>query len=105
MLCELLVEEYPKLKIIPNDKNMLNGYEADIAIPEINLAIEWNGIVHYKPIYGNKKLSKIQQRDKEKLKIAEDKGIELIIVPDLVSTEKYVKEAFQNIKRIIDDLL
>lgn len=80
---------------------MLNGYEADIGIPELNLAIEWNGIVHYKPIYGQPKLNKIQQRDAEKQKIATSKNIELIIIPDLVSKECYVREVANDIIKII----
>lgn len=105
MLFNMLKTEFPKLQILPNDKELLEGYEVDIALPEINLAIEWNGIVHYEPIYGSKKLENIQQRDSEKKIIAQRKKIELIIVPDLVSTEKYVKEAFFNIKKIINMLL
>jgi hypothetical protein len=100
----LLEEKYPNFEIIPNDKELLDGYEVDISIPELKLAIEWNGIVHFKPIYGKQKLQKIQSRDAEKLKIANDKNINLIVIPDLVSKEAYVKEAFYNICRIIDTL-
>ena len=92
------------MKLIPNDKEMLGGYEADIAIPSLKLCIEWNGIVHYEPIYGTKKLNNIQQRDTEKKQIAVKNGINLIVIPDLVSSAKYVKEAFQNIRKIIEEL-
>jgi len=105
LLFELLVAEFPKLTIIANDKKMLDGYEVDVGMPTINLAVEWNGIVHFKPIYGQTKLTKIQQRDAEKQKIAQTKGINLIVIPDLVSKDKYVHEAFQNIKKIINGLL
>lgn len=104
LLFTLLEEKYPNFEIIPNDKELLDGYEVDISIPELKLAIEWNGIVHFKPIYGKQKLQKIQSRDAEKLKIANDKNINLIVIPDLVSKEAYVKEAFYNICRIIDTL-
>ncbi len=80
---------------------MLDGYEIDIAISDLNLGIEWNGIVHFKPIYGQDKLNKIQQRDREKLTIAENKGISLIVISDLVSTESRLKEAFAQISKII----
>jgi very-short-patch-repair endonuclease len=104
LLFDLLVAEFTDMKILANDKEMLNGYEVDIALPEIKLAIEWNGIVHFKPIYGQTKLDNIQQRDVEKQKIAQKKGINLIVVPDLVSKDHYVREAFQKIKKIINEL-
>lgn len=101
MLYEMLCDEFPKLEIIANDKKMLDGREIDIGIPELNIGIEWNGIIHYKPIYGQAKLDKIQEKDAKKKEVAKDKEINLIIVPDLVSTDAKVKEAFGSICKII----
>ena len=84
---------------------MLGGYEIDVYIPKLKLAIEWNGIVHFKPIYGQIKLDKIQTRDAEKLKIAANKNINLIVIPDLVSNDKILKQAFNDVKTIINNLL
>jgi len=84
---------------------MLDGYEVDISIPELQLAIEWNGIVHFKPIYGQTKLDKVQTRDAEKLKIASNKNINLIVISDLVSDDKILKQAFNEVKDIIKDLI
>lgn len=105
LLFNLLKDKYTKLEVIPNDKILLNGLELDIAFPELKLAVEWNGIVHFKPIYGEEKLNKIKSIDAKKQIIAVEKGIRLIVIPDLVSNEKYVKEAFFNICKIIDELL
>lgn len=101
----LLVKEFPQLNILPNDKTMLDGLEVDIAIPDLKLAIEWNGIVHFKPIYGQLKLNIVQNKDTEKLKIASNKNINLIVIPDLVSNDKILKQAFNNVKNIINKLL
>lgn len=101
----LVVKEFPNLDILSNDKTMLDGYEVDVAIPGLKLAIEWNGIVHFKPIYGQPKLDNIQTRDAEKLKIASDKDINLIVISDLVSTDKILKEAFNDVRIIIEGLL
>ena len=84
---------------------MLDGLEVDIAIPSLKLAIEWNGIVHFKPIYGKRKLKKIQFKDAEKLKIAANKNINLIIIPDLVSNDKILHQAFKDIKNIINKII
>lgn len=100
-LFDLLIESLPYVEFIPNDKKLLDGYEIDIAIPDLKLGIEWNGIVHYKPIYGLEKLKKIQQNDAIKQKLAIEKEIELITIPDLVSNDKYIKEVFFKIKEII----
>jgi hypothetical protein len=105
MLYELLVKEFPTIEIISNDKTLLNGYEIDIAIPSLKLGVEWNGIVHYQPIYGEQKLSNIQKCDSKKLILAQENGIQLIVVPDLVSSKKYVKEVFYNISKTIRLLL
>ncbi len=103
-LCQLITNKFPQLNVLPNNKTMLDGYEVDIAIPSIKLGIEWNGIVHFKPIYGQTKLNKIQQRDAEKQKLASTKGINLLIIPDLVSTDARVREAFVEVCRVIDQL-
>ncbi len=100
----LIVKEFPDLNILSNDKTMLDGYEVDVAIPELKLAIEWNGIVHFKPIYGQTKLDNVQSRDADKLKIASNKDINLIVISDLVSNDKILKQAFNDVKNIIEDL-
>lgn len=101
-LLELLQTHFPSLRFEPNDKIMLDGLEIDIAIPDLNIGIEWNGIVHFKPIYGQTKLTRIQKIDAEKTKRATDKGIDLIVIPDLVSTDAMIKRAFKEIVPIIE---
>jgi len=39
----------------------------DITIPELEIAVEWNGIFHYKPIGGKKRLRKIKAKDRMKV--------------------------------------
>lgn len=103
--CNLIIKEFPQLSILPNDKTMLDGLEVDVAIPSLKLAIEWNGIVHFKPIYGQTKLDKVQDKDTEKLKIASNKNINLIVIPDLVSNDKILQQAFNDVKTIIKKLI
>lgn len=104
-LFKSLTQKYNNLVFLPNDKTMLDGLEVDIAIPELKLAIEWNGIVHFKPIYGEEKLKNIQEKDRNKLKIASNKNVNLIVIPDLVSNDAIFQRAFKDICNIIDSLI
>jgi hypothetical protein len=105
LLYTLIKNEFPNLEVINNDRSFLDGYELDIFIPSIKLAVEWNGIVHFQPIYGQEKLDKIQEIDSIKCKLAELKGINLIVIPDLKSTKNYVNEVFDRIKELIYKLI
>lgn len=100
----MLQKAFPDLPMLPNDKTMLDGLEVDIAIPSLQLAIEWNGIVHFKPIYGQKKLSRIQCKDKEKLRLASDKDINLIVISDRASNDKILQKAFEQVSELIKEL-
>jgi len=102
---EQLCQLFPNLNILPNDKQMLDGLEVDIAIPELKLAIEWNGIVHFKPIYGDNKLHKVRTKDARKIQLSNDKNINLIVIADLDSSKSTLKKAIDEVKIIIDDLL
>jgi uncharacterized C2H2 Zn-finger protein len=91
-----LTDKYPHLDIIYNNKMTINS-ELDIYIPKYKLAIELNGILHYKPIYGNKKLLLIQNNDSLKLKKCIENNIDLIIIDvssqnhfDLKSSKEYL---------------
>lgn len=104
-LFEMIQKAFPKLVILSNDREALQGLELDIYIPELKLGIEWNGIVHFKPIYGMEKLLAVQEKDRQKMEIANAKNIHLIVIPDHESKYSLVKESFSKIKEIIEKLL
>lgn len=56
------------------------GYELDIYIPCLNLAIEINGILHYEAIFGDAKLLRTQQIDMEKIVKCNELGIKLFVI-------------------------
>jgi hypothetical protein len=79
----LLKKNYPTLHIITNDRLQLNGYEVDIWLPDLKIAIEYNGQHHFKPVYGDDVFRKTQESDKAKSEIAAEKDIKIIyIIPD-----------------------
>lgn len=97
-LYDLLCEKFPWLDIIPNSKQIVPPLEVDIAIPELEIAIEWNGIFHRKPIGGKRRFEKRKRRDKEKSKRLADMNWDLYIVEsDFKYNEKQIKSVCDNI--------
>ena len=88
-----------------NQKDVINS-ELDFYFPELKLAVELNGIFHYEPIYGEEKLSQIQNNDTRKFQACLERGIELCIVDS--SKCKYLKQSakdeFYNIFKSLLDL-
>jgi hypothetical protein len=79
---------FPNLEIRYNTRDEIKS-ELDIYLPSLNLAFELNGIFHYEPIYGAKKLAFIQNNDQRKMQACLEKGIELCIID--TSGQKYFK--------------
>lgn len=100
---EQLTQKYPNLGICFNYKTTINS-ELDIYLPELKTAFEINGIFHYKPIYGEKKFLSIQHNDREKIRICNELGINLIIID--ISSQKRFKESdsYQYLDLIITNI-
>jgi len=69
----------PKLNFLCNSK-IPSGAELDFYFPELELAIEINGFLHFQPIYGFDKLKRIQEIDKEKVDKCCRAGVELYVI-------------------------
>lgn len=63
------------------DKNN-NLWDADIIIPDLKIAIHWNGNWHYEYCGGKHSLTQVQSRDKIKYQIVEDAGFVNYIIED-----------------------
>ena len=74
-----LLDLYPHLTLLPNDKTTINS-ELDLYFPDLNLAFELNGPLHYEPIYGPEKLASIQNNDTRKFQACLEKGISLAVI-------------------------
>jgi hypothetical protein len=82
-----------------NNRDVCDGLELDIYIPKLNIGIEINGVFHYKPIFGDKKLEHIMKKDKEKYMICKKKNIKLYIIKD--TSNKFSIKYGQHILHII----
>ncbi len=94
---EQLTDKYQGIEFDFNKKEAINS-ELDIYIPSLRLAFELNGIYHYEPIHGDKKLSQIQNNDSRKFQACLERGIELCIID--TSSLSYFKPA--NAKKYLD---
>lgn len=79
----------------------LEGLELDLFIEELNLAIEYQGEQHFKPIKhwgGEISFKKLQERDKRKKQLCEMLGINLIYFNfDEELTDDYVKNKINSV--------
>lgn len=106
MLENSLKLEFKTLEILFNNRTILTGNkELDVYIPKLKLAIEWNGIYHYKNFRGDEFLQKTQKQDLEKNNECKDFGIELYVVKDLKSSKKFIKEEIEKIVFLINNKL
>jgi len=98
-----LSKKYPDLEIKYNDKNSI-GSELDIFIPSIKVAFELNGIFHYEPIFGDKKLNQTKLNDKTKLESCHEKKIDLCII-NTAEQKKFNQNKSKKYLDIIVDII
>jgi hypothetical protein len=82
---------FPELSIVCNKVDTIQ-YELDIYLPELKLAFELNGVVHYKPIYGTKKFKQIKERDRLKKESCICSGIDLYVF-NISSIKRFSEES------------
>ena len=101
------IEENLKIKynfkIIFNSKEEINS-ELDIYIPHLKLAFELNGIFHYEPIFGDKKLESVKNNDERKFQACLEKGIEFCII-DTSGSKSFKPERDKKYLNIIENII
>lgn len=91
---ELCQEYFGSDKVLMNEK-MFDGWDADIILPHLKLAVLWNGIWHYQKVRESHSLEQVQSRDHIKEKIIQKCGYTPIIIKDMGKyNKKFVEEQF-----------
>lgn len=81
LFCELCEQHFGKENVLHNIP-MFNDWDADIIIPNLKLAILWNGLWHYQKITKLHSLEQVQNRDLIKLKEIRKNGYTPYIIED-----------------------
>jgi hypothetical protein len=71
--------------VVHHDMDTLPPFEIDITIPSIKVAICWDGPFHRRPIFGENRLKKVQDRDKRKHDTLIKMGLMVIVIEDTTS--------------------
>lgn len=83
---------------VQTNVSMFNGWDADVIINDIKLAILWNGIWHYKKITNKHSVKQVQNRDEIKMIEIRKFGYEPYIIKDLGKFNKsFVEEEFKKL--------
>jgi hypothetical protein len=90
-IAHMIDKNFPELKYIPNDRELLDGFEIDLYFPELKIGVECSGPYHYQNIYGEDELKKIQSRDKMKRGLAKKKGIDIKTIKAIKSISRSAK--------------
>lgn len=86
-------------KVLTNEA-IFNGWDADVIIEDLKIAILWNGVWHYKKITEEHSLNQVQNRDKMKLKEIEKAGYKSYVIKDMGKHNKdFVNSEFEKFKR------
>jgi len=83
-------------KNVECNKAIFFGYDADVIIHDIKVAVMWNGKWHYKQLRENQPLQKIRKRDKLKIKMIKKYGYKPYVIKDMGKyNRKFVLSRFR----------
>ncbi len=84
-----------KFKKVLTNKSIFNGWDADVIVEDLKIAILWNGKWHYEKITKQHSVKQVQNRDKIKIKEIIKKGYIPYIIKDMgKANKKFVEKEF-----------
>lgn len=72
-----------KFSNVLHNEQIFNGWDADIILLDIKVAVLWNGPWHYKKITQKHSLNQVQNRDRLKIKEIENYGFKPYVIKDM----------------------
>lgn len=94
--CNLCESEFTN---VFHNKAMFNGWDADVILNDLKVAVLWNGIWHYKQIKKKASLEQIQNRDRIKIKEIIKCGYTPYIIADKGKYNKsFVEDEYKKFK-------
>jgi hypothetical protein len=83
-------------KNVRTNETIFNGFDADVIIDDLKVAVLWNGIWHYQKVTKTHSLLQVQNRDKIKIDEIKKMGYEPYIVRDMGKYNlKFVENEFE----------
>lgn len=80
---------------VRSNEQIFNGWDADVIIDDIKIAILWNGKWHYEKITEKHSVKQVQNRDRIKIKEIENYGYVPYVIKDMGRHNKeFVNEQF-----------
>lgn len=100
LFCELCEQYFNK---VGHNESIFNGWDADVLIYDLKIAILWNGAWHYKKITKQHSVKQVQNRDKIKINEIKQSGwIPYIIKDEGRYNSGLVKEKFDEFIKYIN---
>jgi very-short-patch-repair endonuclease len=102
---ERLAEELP-YQVRHHDRDLVPGYEVDVTIPTLRIAIEWHGRAHREPIFGEHVFIRRLRADAKKKRLIEAKGWRYIVIHDTNRDfdVEFVEEQVRIVLTLIDSM-
>ncbi len=92
--CELCKSYFKEVR---NNEPIFNGWDADIIIDDVKIAVLWNGLWHYQKITSKHSVEAVQNRDRIKIKEIQKCGYIPYIIKDIGKYNiKKVNNEFKN---------
>lgn len=81
---------------VKSNESIFNGWDADVIIEDIKVAVLWNGKWHYEKITKNHSIEQVQNRDKIKVNEIIKCGYLPYVIKDMGrESKKFVEEEFE----------
>lgn len=88
-------------KVLTNEP-IFNGWDADVIIEDIKMAVLWNGKWHYEKITKKHSVKQVQNRDKIRIKEIKEYGYNYYIIKDMGrQNKKFVEDKFNTFIKML----